>query len=36
MLFSSRNRKVVHRIWAVVSILVILGMLGVSVAVLFM
>jgi hypothetical protein len=30
MLFTSKNRKIINRIWAVVSIIVIIGMLGFS------
>jgi hypothetical protein len=30
MIFTSRNRKIIHRIWAAVSIVVILGMIGFS------
>jgi hypothetical protein len=35
MIFNSKNRKIVHRIWAVVSLLVIIGMVGFSVIALF-
>ncbi len=35
MIFSSKNRKVVHRIWAVVSLIAIIGMVGFSVVALF-
>ena len=30
MLFTSKNRKIINRIWAVVSIIAILGMVGFS------
>jgi len=35
MIFNSKNRKTVERIWAGVSILVIIGMLGFSLIALF-
>lgn len=30
MIFNAKNRKVIQKIWAVVSILAIIGMLGFS------
>lgn len=35
MIFTGKNRKLVHRIWAAISILAILGMVGFSVIALF-
>jgi hypothetical protein len=30
MIFTAKNRKLIHRIWAVISILAIAGMVGFS------
>jgi hypothetical protein len=35
MIFTGKNRKLVHRIWAVVSVLAIIGMVGFSIIALF-
>jgi hypothetical protein len=35
MIFTSKNKKLIHRIWAVVSIVAIVGMVGFSVVALF-
>lgn len=35
MIFNAKNRKVVERIWAVVAVLVIVGMLGFTLIALF-
>lgn len=35
MIFNAKNRKTVQRIWAVISVLVIVGMLGFTLVALF-
>jgi hypothetical protein len=35
MIFNAKNRKLINRIWAVVSILAIVGMVGFTVIALF-
>jgi hypothetical protein len=35
MIFTGKNRKLVNRIWAIVSILAIVGMVGFSLVALF-
>ncbi len=35
MIFNAKNRKVIERIWAVVAVLVIFGMVGFSLIALF-
>lgn len=35
MIFTSKNKKIIHRIWAIVSILAIVGMVGFSLVALF-
>ena len=35
MIFNAKNRKTIERIWAVVAVLVMIGMLGFTVVALF-